>query len=83
MAVLALETRGYKPVPSKGKGFWRQESYEPMTVVGVSSIRVNLGDYRSALTFFFLFITNVTAFWGFDAEGKLIDIWVWKTTDAL
>lgn len=26
--------------------------------------------------------TSISVFWGFDQDGKLLDIWVWKTTDA-
>ena len=45
--------------------------------VGEKSIRAWIGDYRN------LFITDVTVFWGFDEESKLIDIRVWKDTDSL
>lgn len=68
---------GYNPV-RKSTGFFRQETGKDDEGVGVSSISTDLGDYW----LFFLMTTNVTVFWGFDAEGKLIDIWVWKTTDA-
>ena len=29
-----------------------------------------------------LTIVTVEVFWGFDKDGKLLDIWVWKTVDA-
>jgi len=29
-----------------------------------------------------LTITSVEAYWGFDKDGRLIDIWAWKTIDA-
>ncbi len=45
--------------------------------IGEKYYRVLLGEYR------ILFITSVTAFWVFNEENKLIDIYVWKTTDAL
>jgi hypothetical protein len=57
-------------------GFLKQEVGSPIQVVGVSSICGQLGHY------WLPFRTDVTAFWGFDANGRLIDVWVWKTTDA-
>ena len=45
-------------------------------IVGSKSIRASLGNYWA------IFITNVTVFWGFNEEEKLIDVWVWKTNDA-
>ncbi|MGA8148843.1 MAG: hypothetical protein WB870_14930 [Gallionellaceae bacterium] len=57
-------------------GFLKQESGETPKTIGVSSIRAELGHYYLPLR------TDVTAFWGFDATGALIDIWVWKTVDA-
>lgn len=58
------------------QGFWHQRIY-PNRTVGKKSIRAELGEYR------FVFATSVTVFWGFDENSKLIDIWVWKTTDGL
>jgi len=58
-------------------GFYKQEPGEPAHEVGVSSICGQLGHY------WLPFRTDVTAFWGFDTNGHLIDVWVWKTTDAL
>lgn len=52
------------------------QNRRPPEIVGSSSIRANLGDY------WLPFVTNVTASWGFDDSGNLVDIWVWKTTDA-
>lgn len=73
-----LSARGYRAIPSLTAGFLRQEKGQLAVTVGVSSIRADIGDYW---TFPFL-TTSVSAFWGFDAEGKLMDIWIWKTTDA-
>jgi hypothetical protein len=42
------------------------------------SIRASLGNYQGIP-----FQANVTVFWGFDENGKLIGIWVWKTWDAI
>jgi hypothetical protein len=54
-------------------GFLKQDSGRPSEVVGVSSIKGNLGDY---------WLMNITAFWGFDNSNRLIDVWVWRTYDA-
>jgi hypothetical protein len=61
-------------------GFLKQETGEPDVVVGATSLRGELGSYRSVP---YLFETSVTAFWGFDTNDYLIDVWVWKTTDGL
>jgi hypothetical protein len=58
-------------------GFLKQEAGVPATVVGVTLICGHLGQYHLP------FLTDVTAFWGFDTDGRLIDVWVWKTVDAL
>ena len=42
-------------------------------VVGVTSIEGNLGDLGPM---------NVSAFWGFDRDDRLVDVWVWRTFDA-
>ncbi len=46
------------------------------TIVGEKSIRVLIGEYRN------IFTTSVTVFWGFDENGKLIDVYVWKDKDS-
>lgn len=76
-ALQRLRERGYSPAPSNN-GFYRQEAGQLPTTVGVSSIRVTLGDY-----WWIPFLnTTVTGFWGFDSNGRLIDVWVWNTTDS-
>ncbi len=57
-------------------GYYCQAPGDPARTVGVTSLAGNLGDYG------FPFPTNVAVFWGFDRDDHLIDIWVWKTTDA-
>lgn len=47
-------------------------------VVGVKSIWSTISERKDTP----LSITSVSAYWGFDENGKLIDIWVWKTIDA-
>lgn len=59
-------------------GFLRQDSSGQRTI-GVKSFRVHLGDYHH----FPIGTTSVDAFWGFDDRGRLMEIWVWKTTDSL
>lgn len=60
-------------------GFLKQETGKPDQTVGKTSIRGHLGAYRG---FPVPLRTDVTAFWAFDEENRLIDVWVWKTTDA-
>lgn len=59
-------------------GFLRQDP-PPSRVVGVSSIKAKLGEYRR---FPFQRI-SIVAYWGFDEKDELIEVWVWKTIDAL
>lgn len=56
---------------------FRKSYPPPPAVIGVQSIEANLGEYRT------IFVTSVVAYWGFDERGKLVDVWVRKTTDAL
>jgi len=46
-------------------------------VVGVMHIEADAGDVQGVP-----FRSNVTVFWGFDRDGKLIDAWAWRTTDG-
>ncbi len=57
---------------------WNQSTDER---IGAMSLRASLGDYRPIL--FPLFEANVTVIWGFDKSGSLLDIWVWRTVNAL
>jgi hypothetical protein len=76
-ALRALQKRFKDVHVNAESGFLRQEPGRE-DVVGVRSIEVHLGRcYR-----FPFGITSVDAFWGFDSEGRLLDVWVWKTTDA-
>jgi len=61
---------------SYDSGFYHQGIF-PEKVIGSKSIRVNIGEYG------LIFKTSVTVFWGFNEDSKLIDIWVWKTVDAI
>jgi hypothetical protein len=62
------------------QGFLDQRDYSGTggQVIGVKSYRASLGDYPGIP-----FDTNVTVFWAFNADGKLIDVWVWKTVNGL
>lgn len=51
------------------------ESGDP--VVGVKSMDVHLGSYRT------IFITDVIAFFAFDEDSKLVDIAILKDMDAM
>lgn len=59
---------------------WLVRNYEGTTgyvseggnVVGLTSIQGNLGDLGPM---------NVTAFWGFDSQDRLVDVRVWRTFD--
>jgi hypothetical protein len=76
-----VERRGWlDPYYIGTSGFLKQEPGLPVVEVGVTSLRGRLGHYWQLPL---LFRTDVTAFWGFDKDGRLIDVWVWKTTDAL
>jgi hypothetical protein len=74
-----LLTKRFARVDKNEKtGFFLQEITHH-EVVGVRSIEVHLGDYFQAP----LGRTSVDAFWGFDSNGRLMKIWVWKTTYSL
>lgn len=78
-----VEKRGWLDHGYAGStGFLKQNPGVPAVEVGVTSLRGELGHYWE-LPRPLPFRTDVTAFWGFDNERHLIDIWVWKTTDAL
>jgi hypothetical protein len=76
---IAKELGGRTDV-STTAGFDKQDSSDHR-VIGVKSIRTDIGDYWAVPPI--PISTSVTYFWGFDENGKLIDIWVWKTTDSL
>ena len=62
---------------SEETGFYDQRTW-PARIVGEKSICASLGDYQDIP-----FKANVTVFWGFDGDSRLIDVWVWKTWDGL
>lgn len=50
---------------------------EDDTIIGVKSMDVHIGEYRT------IFVTDVLVFYAFDEDLKLIDIAVRKDTDSL
>lgn len=48
-------------------------------VIGVKSIWAVVSEKQEAP----LTTTTIAAYWGFNKDDNLIDIWVWKTIDAL
>ena len=74
--VRAIEKKGWTHSALRDTGFTKQASSHPMEIVGKKSIEAHLGEYGLFLK------TSVDAFWGFDEDGKLLGVWVWKTTDA-
>lgn len=59
-------------------GFWRQD-LSPARTVGSKSIQVHVAEYFH----FPIGKTCIVAYWGFDKDGRLIEIWIWKTTDSI
>ena len=77
--VLRRVDDNYKFVhPNERTGFLRVDPAGSQ-VVGVRSLEAHIVDYWH----FPIGTTTVDAFWGFDRNNKLIEIWVWKTTDSL
>lgn len=73
-----IRRHGWKlSYPLANTGFYDQRAPRPREV-GAKHFRASLGDYQGIP-----FKANVTAFWGFDENDKLIDLWVWKTWDGL
>jgi hypothetical protein len=56
---------------------YRGSPINTKSVVGVKSIVVYIGQYRA------FFLTDVSVFYAFDEDSKLIDIAVLKETDSL
>jgi hypothetical protein len=55
----------------------RRSGLSPQTV-GAMHIQADAGDFQGVP-----FQSNVTIFWGFGPDGKLIDAWAWRTTNGL
>lgn len=74
--------RGFRhPNPGFIPGQFTDEELRNPIVIGNQSIRVFAGRYLAWYKLMFLVPTDVSIFWGFDEDGKLIEIHVWKTYD--
>jgi len=58
-----------------GHNYWLDGNAPAGQTVGDKSIRGDLGDYLNAA----LGTTQVTAFWGFDTNDQLVNVWVQKS----
>jgi hypothetical protein len=67
--------RKLKCKQSKTAGYFHHKSGK---TVGVQSIWAGISEQKETP----LTVTTFSAYWGFDKDGKLLDIWVWKTVDA-
>jgi len=57
---------------------WPACPYTGSRVIGEKSIFVRMDDYRAWYRLFFIAPTRVMIYWGFDGDGNLIEVWVWK-----
>lgn len=74
--VLSLcSSRGLQCHRSDTAGYLDQDTGK---VVGVRSVWATIKTERSTLPM----VSTTSAYWGFDRDGHLLDIWVWRTTDA-
>ena len=73
--VLFCEKNNLECNKSEKAGYLNQKTKE---VIGVKSIWTT---YRERKTGRF-FITSFAVYWGFDKNGKLVDVWVWKVIDG-
>ena len=77
-----LAARGWLDTLSiRDQGFFKDPPGGPQTTVGAASLRADLGRYYALLVP--IFPGYAEAFYGFDRDGRLIEIWVRKTIDAL
>jgi hypothetical protein len=75
--VLALcQKRGFRCQRSDTAGFLNQDTGQ---AVGVRSVWATIKTGRSLML---PFVSSTAAYWGFDQEGRLLDVWVWRTIDA-
>ena len=58
-------------------GFFDRRT-RPYKVTGEKSMEAWIGDYRGLP-----FKVDVSVYWAFDANGSLIDVWVYKEWDSL
>lgn len=68
--------KGFQCNRSDTAGYLDQDTGK---VVGVRSVWATIKTERSSLL---PMVSTTSAYWGFDKDGRLLDIWVWHTTDA-
>ena len=73
----AARRRGWIPIANLDRGAEAKPHQAAPDRIGAKSIFVDAGSYAVVFT------THVEVHWGFDADGKLIDLVVYKDTDAL
>jgi len=59
---------------------WPTSTISGNSVIGEKSIRVHIGTYRAFYKLFFE--TYVDVLWGFNQDGELIEVFVWKSINA-
>jgi hypothetical protein len=75
--VLALcQKRGFQCHRSDTAGYLNQDTDQ---VVGVRSV---WGRIKMVRPLVLPIVSSTEANWGFDQEGRLLDVWVWRTIDA-
>jgi len=67
--------------PGRAVPGWPIYQSSGQNIVGEKSIRVFAGNYQA--WYKINRITWVDIFWGFDKDGKLVEIYVWKSIDAM
>lgn len=70
------QMRGIQCQRSDTAGYLNQDTGK---VVGARSVWATIKAERS---YVLPTVSTTSAYWGFDQEGRLLDIWVWRTTDA-
>ena len=72
-----VEAEGWGVTMSSTRSGYIRRDIKPSVVVGSQYLRTSIGEYQG-----FPFAVDVTAFWGFDDDGELVDIWIWKTANG-
>lgn len=72
---LYCQSSGWSCKRSEVAGYLDQKANK---VVGVKSIRGDYDEKKGGVSM----PSSISVFWGFDADGRLLDIWVWRTIDA-